>query len=126
MGVGVGNDAQKLRHDFGLEVSNTVDLATLAPSQLAPSIEMPRIPGLKFLANRVLGVDMVKPQWVATSRWDDAELSAEQVQYACVDAYVSFEIGRIWGAWESEHIVVNGNSEESNSIKRKKGKSEES
>jgi hypothetical protein len=26
--------------------------------------------------------------------WDDYELSHEQVEYACIDAFVSFEVGR--------------------------------
>jgi len=50
--------------------------------------------GLKTLGLRVLGVAVDKPKKITKSRWDNVLLSAEQVQYAAVDAFVSFEIGR--------------------------------
>ncbi|KAI8558574.1 hypothetical protein RHMOL_Rhmol04G0105500 [Rhododendron molle] len=50
--------------------------------------------GLVKLAREVLGKEFVKPRRVTLSDWDDDWLSREQIQYACVDAFVSFEIGR--------------------------------
>jgi hypothetical protein len=46
------------------------------------------------LAERVLGKIVEKPQRITRSRWDNPWLNADQVKYATVDAYVSFEIGR--------------------------------
>ena len=53
-----------------------------------------RSAGLKTLAARVLGMDVEKPQRITMSRWDNVRLTDEQVQYACVDAFMSFEVGR--------------------------------
>lgn len=50
--------------------------------------------GLKGLANLVLGKEIEKPLNVTLSRWDNHYLNLDQVQYACIDAFVSFEIGR--------------------------------
>ncbi|KAG8372270.1 hypothetical protein BUALT_Bualt12G0048900 [Buddleja alternifolia] len=50
--------------------------------------------GLKELASYVLSEeDVEKPRRVTMSNWDERWLTAEQVKYACVDAYLSYEIG---------------------------------
>lgn len=54
--------------------------------------------GLKTMARIVLGKEMEKPKWVTRSRWDNRRLTADQVQYACIDAFVSSEIGRVLNA----------------------------
>lgn len=51
--------------------------------------------GLKNMARFVLGKEMEKPKSVTRSRWDNRRLTPDQVHYACIDAYVSFEIGRV-------------------------------
>ena len=43
----------------------------------------------------VMGVLINKPKSVTMSKWDARRLSVEQVQYACIDAFVSYEIGRL-------------------------------
>lgn len=55
--------------------------------------------GLKTLSSFVLRKEMDKPQWVTLSRWDYRWLMEDQVMYACVDAFVSFEIGRLLNAY---------------------------
>lgn len=105
VGVGVGNDALKLSNDYDLPVSNTVDLNGLARRKLSSTTMMGvnvNTPGLKFLTRQVLGWEIEKPKHVTMSHWDNETLSLEQIQYACVDAFVSFEIGRIWRVWKSE------------------------
>lgn len=59
--------------------------------------EMPglRNAGLKELTRVVLGKEIKKPKSVTMSRWDNQWLTSAQVMYACVDAYVSFEIARV-------------------------------
>lgn len=90
--MGVRQDADKLEEDYGLSVSNALDLRPLAAEGLGLS-EL-RQAGLKSLASAVLGVDVDKPKRITMSRWDAEFLTPKQVQYACNDAFLSFEIGK--------------------------------
>ncbi|KAJ1404521.1 Ribonuclease H-like superfamily [Sesbania bispinosa] len=100
VGVGVHVDAKKLLENCNLSVTNYVDLARLASKKV--NLMSKNTIGLKSLASEVLGVEIVKSESITMSQWDNPHLSAEQVQYACANAYVSSEIGRIWRAWEPE------------------------
>lgn len=62
--------------------------------------------GLKTLARVVLGRKMDKPKAVARSNWDSRRLTAVQVSYACIDAFVSFEVGRLLKYYSSAFPVV--------------------
>lgn len=73
--------------DYGLRVGNVVDLRELTGKEMKNA-------GLKTLAKEVLGKEVEKPKKVSMSRWDNACLTLAQVQYACLDAFLSFEIGR--------------------------------
>ncbi|KAH6783086.1 hypothetical protein C2S52_008045, partial [Perilla frutescens var. hirtella] len=96
VGSGIKHDVEKLEedHKFGFN-TNTVDLRELA----ATKYERPDLKkyGLKSLASLVLEKEMEKPKEVTLSCWD----KPPQVHYACVDAFVSFEIGRILNASSS-------------------------
>ncbi|KAL0927392.1 hypothetical protein M5K25_001557 [Dendrobium thyrsiflorum] len=92
VGVGVQADADRLENERGLYVSNAVDLRDLA-NEMMERNDMKR-KGLAGLAREVMGVFLNKPKYVTMSRWDQFYLSMEQIMYACVDAFVSFEIGR--------------------------------
>ncbi|KAK3161477.1 hypothetical protein QOZ80_1BG0077610 [Eleusine coracana subsp. coracana] len=93
VGVGVEGDADRLWEDCGMEVASTVDLAELAAEEMGrPGL---RRAGLKAIARDVMGVDMEKPYWVRTGPWDACCLSDQQIKYACIDAFVSFEVGRM-------------------------------
>ncbi|GFY84644.1 hypothetical protein Acr_03g0014180 [Actinidia rufa] len=96
VGVGVDNDVEKLANDYDLSVATTVDLRSLAAAEYG--VREMRNMGLKDLAMQVLGKEVVKPRWITMSRWDSEYLSASQVQYACIDAFLSFEIGRCLNA----------------------------
>lgn len=92
VGVGIHADVQKLQADYDLDVTNAVDLAQLAADEMgSPDL---RNAGLKGLAKAVLDLDIDKPRDVTMSGWDNQRLSYDQVIYACIDAFVSFEIGR--------------------------------
>ncbi|CAL4948332.1 unnamed protein product [Urochloa decumbens] len=92
VGVGVQDDAVRLNNDLRLAVSNTVDLAELAAGEMGrPDL---RSAGLKALASVVMGATVDKPERVRKGRWDAYELSDQQIKYACIDAFVSFEVGR--------------------------------
>ncbi|KAF3444137.1 hypothetical protein FNV43_RR13827 [Rhamnella rubrinervis] len=92
VGVGIQNDVEKLLIDYGFGVANMVDLGDLAARKLG--VRELRNSGLKGLAKEVLGMEIVKPKRVTMSRWDTEWLTYDQVQYACIDAFLSYEIGR--------------------------------
>ncbi|KAL5706960.1 exodeoxyribonuclease I [Ranunculus cassubicifolius] len=92
VGVGIEEDIEKLLLDYDLRVANPVDLRPLAVAKLENN-EL-RNAGLKNLASAVCGMEIEKPKRVTMSRWDIEWLTYEQIQYACVDAFLSFEIGK--------------------------------
>ncbi|KAK1575306.1 hypothetical protein Q3G72_004357 [Acer saccharum] len=97
VGVKVDEDAEKLENDYNLSVGNAIDLRTLAAEQvevLGMNMTELKQAGLKVLSDRVLGKKIEKPKKIQLSNWDDRWLSSDQVQYACLDAFVSFEIAR--------------------------------
>lgn len=81
---------EQLLVDYNLNVKNTVDLANLAVEKISGARKGM---GLKELAKVVMEVDVQKPKRVTLSRWDSEWLSFLQIQYACVDAFLSFQIG---------------------------------
>ncbi|KAF5200339.1 Polynucleotidyl transferase, ribonuclease H-like superfamily protein [Thalictrum thalictroides] len=92
--VGVRNhgDAEMLQRDYKLKVKHVLELGYVAGYK---GFSMER------LASLILGFDGVKKiESVGRSDWDQRELCEEQVQYACVDAYISFEIGKKLNAWK--------------------------
>ncbi|GJN05472.1 hypothetical protein PR202_ga23098 [Eleusine coracana subsp. coracana] len=44
-------------------------------------------------AREVLGLTMEKPYNVTMSNWEKHDLDVAQIQYACIDAYVSYKLG---------------------------------
>nr|GEW05397.1 Werner syndrome-like exonuclease [Tanacetum cinerariifolium] len=51
--------------------------------------------GIKKLTSRVLKREINKPKKITMSGWDSEWLTPAQVQYACLDAFLSFEIARV-------------------------------
>ncbi|XP_050368339.1 3'-5' exonuclease-like [Argentina anserina] len=92
VGAGIQNDVEKLLVDYDLRVTNPVDLGALAAAKLGRR-ELNKA-GLKGLSKEVLGKELQKPSRVTMSRWDNEWLTCPQVQYACIDAFISSEIGR--------------------------------
>ena len=92
VGVGIGDDAAKLRAGYGLEVGCAEDLRGLAADTLGnPAL---RSAGLRALVWEVMGGGMQKPHHVRVSAWDAPVLPYSQLMYASVDAFASFEVGR--------------------------------
>jgi hypothetical protein len=81
---------QKLTRDFGLHCDGEVELTTLAVAHFK-SKEFERI-GLKALAKGVLGLEMNKCKTVTMSNWSKSHLDRRQVEYACLDAWISHAI----------------------------------
>ncbi|XP_052176374.1 3'-5' exonuclease-like [Diospyros lotus] len=95
VGVEVDDDVMKLRSEYGLgycNTCNTVDIQQLAMSRW-PLLYY-RKPGLKALANRVANLPMEKPLHVCRSNWEARVLDEKQIEYACIDAYACYRIGR--------------------------------
>ncbi|KAK7373845.1 hypothetical protein VNO80_07265 [Phaseolus coccineus] len=92
VGVGIEEDAEKLLEDYNLHVVNVRDLRSLAAEKLGDR-ELKQA-GIKALGLRVLGLEVEKPKRITKSRWDNPWLTPVQVQYATVDAFLSYEIGR--------------------------------
>ncbi|KAM7505196.1 hypothetical protein LguiB_004100 [Lonicera macranthoides] len=95
VGVGIDEDTEKLLFDYGLGVANPVDLRVWAKEKGFGDLKNA---GLKEMSRVLLGKEVVKPKRVTMSRWDSEWLYPEQVQYAALDAFLSFEIGRVLSA----------------------------
>ncbi|CAI9302442.1 3'-5' exonuclease [Lactuca sativa] len=92
-GVGIDNDLEKLTEDYNLVAAKTADVRALAAEKYG--LRELKNSGLKELTRRVLGKEVSKPKAITMSRWDNQWLTSSQVQYACIDAFLSFEIARV-------------------------------
>ncbi|KAF2321788.1 hypothetical protein GH714_002862 [Hevea brasiliensis] len=52
-----------------------------------------RMMGLKALEHDVLQKVIPKPREITMSEWNAKELTIEQIAYACLDAFLSLELG---------------------------------
>ncbi|KAJ4827357.1 hypothetical protein Tsubulata_051568 [Turnera subulata] len=91
VGKGVEDDARRLYKDYELYVANTRDVADWAAS-VYDDANLERM-GLKNLVLKFLDKELEKPRRIILSRWDATLLTSRQIQYACIDAFVSFELG---------------------------------
>ncbi|RDX74637.1 Werner Syndrome-like exonuclease, partial [Mucuna pruriens] len=93
-GVAVMNDLEMLENDYGLKsnINKGVDVAYLAKARWPDLISTG---GLKSMAKELVGLDMKKPKKVCISEWKTKKLSLSQVEYASIDAYASFKIGKV-------------------------------
>ncbi|KAJ8622422.1 hypothetical protein MRB53_030951 [Persea americana] len=98
VGVGIEEDVKKLENHNQLYLSRTSDLRPLAAKELGVSELKQK--SLVGLATVVLGIEVNKPKRIRIGPWDMKSLILDQVLYACIDAFLSFEIGR---------KLVNGN-----------------
>ena len=92
-GVKISGDAKRLKEDYGLEVAHCTDVAAMA-AEVFDHKEFKRA-GLKTLVENLIGEEIEKPKNVTLSNWELKYLSSGQVQYACVDAYYSYKLGKL-------------------------------
>ncbi|KAK1682342.1 hypothetical protein QYE76_043190 [Lolium multiflorum] len=84
VGYGSAYDRRMLRDHYGLHVQCGRDLRALTGMGNA---------SVDLMAQRFLGYHgITKPVSVAMSAWHAPRLSVEQVEYACVDAYLAFRL----------------------------------
>ncbi|XP_030456434.1 3'-5' exonuclease-like [Syzygium oleosum] len=93
VGVGVDEDARKLTNDYGLDVSCTIDIRGLAVRRLRNDLWGYK--GLKKLSKEILHKELEKPKEITLSRWNNKALTDRQIEYGCLDAFASFELGRV-------------------------------
>ncbi|WFD02203.1 hypothetical protein MOBT1_000884 [Malassezia obtusa] len=92
VGVAVRNDAHKLRRDFGIVSNGLVELSTMAKLVDPDRWKHRRLLiSLRDLCEAYLKRALRKDA-VRVSQWDKAPLSAEQLEYAASDVYVSLEL----------------------------------
>lgn len=91
-GVKISADAKRLKEDYGLEVAHCTDVAAMAAEEFDHK-DFKRA-GLKTLVEKLIGEEIQKPKNVTLSNWELKYLSCGQVQYACVDAYYSYKLGK--------------------------------
>ncbi|KAK4428779.1 hypothetical protein Salat_1177800 [Sesamum alatum] len=92
-GIGVKEDVRKLYDQYDLWVRNVTDLnERLARAGLEEDVSRNMRMGLKRMAMAVLGKEMLKPKRVTLSKWDSYNLYFDQIEYAAIDAFVSYKI----------------------------------
>jgi len=92
-GVKISGDAKRLKEDYGLEVAHFTDVAAMAAEEFDHK-EFKRA-GLKTLVENLIAEGIDKPKEVTLSNWELKDLTCGQVQYACVDAYYSYKLGKL-------------------------------
>lgn len=92
VGVGVEQDIKMLERDHLLKCDKGLDVATLAMTQWPNRFNSS--PGLKKLAKELTSLYMKKSKKVQMSKWELKELTRDQIEYACIDAYASYKIGK--------------------------------
>ena len=88
LGVGISDDAKKLREDFGAPVRGWFDIRHLAADHRPEARKL----GMAGLASSFLGLRLDKDWRVRASDWEADDLSQRQTLYAANDALVSINI----------------------------------
>ncbi|EYU31502.1 hypothetical protein MIMGU_mgv1a020737mg [Erythranthe guttata] len=91
-GVGIKDDVEKLYNHHKLHVLKIADLNDLARQTSRNGNEGYKYMGLKKMAFAVLGRKMEKPLNVTLSKWDAVKLDRDQIEYAAIDAVVSYQL----------------------------------
>ncbi|KAI3900296.1 hypothetical protein MKW92_010676 [Papaver armeniacum] len=113
VGVGIDGDAHKLWLDYRMTVARAEELGSLAAYKLTKTVKEYKErhfyqSGLKDLARNVLGEELPKKRAIQLSNWDHCLLTAAQIEYACLDAFVSFQLGiHLRSLLNPVHIEVN-------------------
>lgn len=103
-------DEKKMRWTFGNGkefFTNFIDI-----QNIAMKLGYPDKCGLSMLSRYVLGTLLPKSKCVSRSDWQRHELSAGQIRYAALDAFVTGEIFRMFRFWnEAPSLCLSCNTE---------------
>ena len=92
MGAHIGNDVYRLQDYFGITISHPVDLQFAVPEADPSYVYKVRRSSLEKIALEVLHLPRLCKPIVDHDSWDMCYLRPSQVEYAAVDAYLSYEI----------------------------------
>ncbi|KAJ1689810.1 hypothetical protein LUZ63_013965 [Rhynchospora breviuscula] len=85
VGYNIGYDCRLLRSYHDLVISSSAELRSVSGMGNA---------SMEKMVETILGFPGVKKPWrIATSDWEAPQLSIDQVHYAALDAFTSFELG---------------------------------
>lgn len=89
-GVGISGDSKRLSDDYDLRLLCMFDVGKVAAEvgRVRPNA------GLKEVTKAVLGWEIEKSKEITLSDWNKEVLDECQVLYACMDAFVSYHIGK--------------------------------
>jgi len=85
VGVSVGDDLAKLRHDWGVASSGYVDVGRVGGRIFFHHCPF-RTMSLQNMVRNVWGIQLPKSDAVRLGNWEHPELSTKQVEYAALDA----------------------------------------
>lgn len=93
VGIELEETLFKLQTEYGLSCAKKIDVRSLVKVNFP--LTFYGKPGLKALANRLLGLHQWRPSDVECliKNMDARFLDVEQVKFACIDAYVLYRIG---------------------------------
>ncbi|KAI7906080.1 ribonuclease H-like domain-containing protein [Cokeromyces recurvatus] len=90
-GVNIRADGHKIYRDFGIFTNGLVELAEVAESTQSPKLKIIHQRSLRALTALFLEKRMAKGN-VRVSDWSRKKLSANQIKYAALDAYASYQL----------------------------------
>ncbi|KAJ8634153.1 hypothetical protein MRB53_027489 [Persea americana] len=93
VGVDMEKKRRKLAKDRGFLLPQVLDLLPYAKKSLGKKISPG---GMHNVAEEVLGekYGVEKPEMVRVSNYEYGDLTKEQVKYACIEAFLAFEVGK--------------------------------
>ncbi|KAI4976151.1 hypothetical protein ZWY2020_049758 [Hordeum vulgare] len=90
-GAAIGNDIKKLKF-YNLGIRKPVDVQGLGIK--VPNQKEGDLVSLEKLAKKVAKISLNKDKSITLSQWEKSNLDHDQIKYACLDAYASFEVYR--------------------------------
>lgn len=92
VGVAIGGDAVKIFKDYNVCVKSLEDLSDLANIKLGG---LPKMWGLRSLAETLVHEQIKKPGNTRLSNWETYVLSKQQLEYAALDAFASWHLYQV-------------------------------
>ena len=108
VGNAMPQNVKKLQRDTGLTCNGTLDTREMAQSM---GTNAPQKLGIKSLARHFLGIDLGKPKSVSKSNWERYPLTARQIHYAALDAWIAFKIYQHLKFAEDQHQTHTGETQ---------------
>ncbi|KAE8818744.1 werner syndrome-like exonuclease [Hordeum vulgare] len=90
-GAAIGNDIKKLKF-YNLGIRKPIDVQGLGIK--VPNQKEGDLVSLEKLAKKVAKISLNKDKSITLSQWEKSNLDHDQIKYACLDAYASFEVYR--------------------------------